>query len=1214
MNNASSTPLSEEAVYVAFLKDLEAAVEPERVIADYASRYPHLADELREMAGMQRKLDHSQTREEPRSEHPGQLGDFRITRPIAEGGMGTIYEAIQQPLNRRVAVKTIRDRKRHLTGMLHSRFLREQQVLAQLHHTHIVPIHAAGHDGGLQYFAMSYIDGAALHHVVRIARLHEMSSRQNHGRTPTPTLAALAAEARSSTPSRDTHDRNAAHHQRKGQEKPPEYSTSTTVSQIEPPLVRDETAKPSTNGKLVLSPEYFRSVARVMIDAAEALQHAHDAGIIHRDLKPSNLMVDTSEHCWVLDFGLAGYLRAQIQASGEAAPPPRTGPTPDLGPDPPTVSGIFGTLDYMAPEQFQGRADARTDVWGLGVILYELLTLRRPFLDRSSFETTDAPRPRDMVQGLPRDLEAVCLKAMRKEPGNRYRSARDLAQDLRRWLGSEPVTARKASTLRRLSLWARRNKGWAAAIMVTALAILSLGAGGVILARKAQAEAEQKRHELLLQSIQQRRTSPHHDGWFEDLWGQIRQIAKPGDSALQSQAAASLFGLDAKRSKEFKNFGAFFLALDPKGEKLLLGGVEDSKKRGSFLRNQLVTDEFQTTRDLATSTLGPVAFRRDGTPVQLVPDEGKNGKPDTLVLLDLNSGKTLTAFELPAGTLGTRSETQVGLFLDGKLAAAPVKDKDGKDSLMVWDAETGRLKRSFAWRSSAIAFALDGTLVASGAPEGRIMVWSLETGEVVAQLGAGRMEIQCLTFGRDPLHRLPNPRSARLEPGRLLAAGDKGAVVTIYDLGRRQARSICRGSTNEIFGVAFSPDGSTLASCGRVPMHLWDVATGRQLLTLHMGDYAFGLAFTPDGRRLVVSAPTVWAPGSVIALELDQGRGIRDFRGLTGLIAQVKFSPDGHRLAALSHDWQVGVWERESGRLLGVFDAPQGRFIDNVGLAFSPDGHSLAFSGGHEARLWNLDTAEERAWSFRQGEIDHEGLQDRLAFVGPGRLISARVETKSGAGWPPRDHPNVARIRNLLAPEPLKPISEITELEAVEGDALTPDGRFLVLGGFTGPRGHIKHLVNNYEIATRKRLWSQEVDLPDPLHSQALRLDPPGALLMYRQSLEPVRINLLEIATGRLVRSATEFDALGPDATLGLTSGHPSPEAPDGFTFWQRDRGRDRVLFGLEFDAILQRPGSSFSEFTRDGRFAGIGNADGSVLVVDLVDVNRRLTELGLGW
>ena len=254
--------------------------------------------------------------DEDEESHPERLGDFRIVGLIAHGGMGEIYEAIQEPLGRRVAVKL---QHRRLTGRLQDRFLREQKVLAQLHHTHIVPIHAAGLDGALRYFAMSYIDGATLHHVVRTAQLHDSSSHQNGNRVhgPTPSLAVLAAAARSSMPSGNTHDRNGV----RGDGQP---KSSADPIAATPPDAKSSPAEPHTavettlphNGKFVLSLEYFRSVARVMIDAAEALQHAHEAGIIHRDLKPSNLMVDTAEHCWVLDFGLAGYLKPQ--ASGTA--------------------------------------------------------------------------------------------------------------------------------------------------------------------------------------------------------------------------------------------------------------------------------------------------------------------------------------------------------------------------------------------------------------------------------------------------------------------------------------------------------------------------------------------------------------------------------------------------------------------------------------------------------------------------------------------------------------------------------------------------------------------------------------------------------------------------------------------------------------------------------------------------------------------------------
>ena len=222
-----------------------------------------------------------------------------------------------------------------------------------------------------------------------------------------------------------------------------------------------------------------------MADAGDALHHAHQAGVIHRDVKPSNIMVDTHEHCWVLDFGLAAY---QAARNGEAHPDGPGGSTDGA------ASGVMGTPRYMAPEQFQEQADERTDVWGLGVTLYELLTLRPAFASRAQIESSEPPRPGEFVSNLPRDLEAICLKALRKDPEQRYTTAREFADDLRRWLAHEPVRARPAHTLRRLTLWSRRNPGWSTAAALTLALFLGAAGGGIALeaVRAAAAEAKSK--------------------------------------------------------------------------------------------------------------------------------------------------------------------------------------------------------------------------------------------------------------------------------------------------------------------------------------------------------------------------------------------------------------------------------------------------------------------------------------------------------------------------------------------------------------------------------------------------------------------------------------------------------------------------------------------------------------------------------------------------
>ena len=319
--------------------------------------------------------------------------------------MGAIYEAVQEPFERRVAVKTIRGDRRHLSACARDRFFREQEVLARLHHSHIVPIHAGGQDSDLEYFAMPFIEGAGLNHVVRSAQIHGTTKPSEE----TPSLAELARSASQRSPASETGGPSA------------ETTPFETDKNVPPPR---------ENGKLTLSMKYLRSVAKVMADAGDALHHAHEAGVIHRDVKPSNIMVDIHEHCWVVDFGLAAY-RASGNGKGYSE---AVAGVPDGA-----ASGIMGTPRYMAPEQFHEWADARTDVWGLGGTLYELLTFRPAFASREEIESSDPARPREFVDNLPRDLDAICLKALHKGPDQRYTTAREFADDLRRWLAHEPV-------------------------------------------------------------------------------------------------------------------------------------------------------------------------------------------------------------------------------------------------------------------------------------------------------------------------------------------------------------------------------------------------------------------------------------------------------------------------------------------------------------------------------------------------------------------------------------------------------------------------------------------------------------------------------------------------------------------------------------------------------------------------------------------------------
>jgi eukaryotic-like serine/threonine-protein kinase len=355
------------------------------------------------------------------------LGDFRIIREVGRGGMGVVYEAEQMSLGRRVALKVLPFASA-LDARQLQRFKNEAQAAAQLHHPHIVPVYGVGVERGVHYYAMQLIDG------------------QN--------LAALVAELRGGTAPRDS-----------GSPAPrtADASTGPYPSAPRPP------DSPPTPSRTVLgmqlstlrsgrSGDFFRTVARLVAQAAEALDYAHEQGVVHRDIKPANLLVDGRGEVWITDFGLA-----QFQADASLT---QTG-------------DLLGTLRYMSPEQAGGQRvliDHRTDVYSLGATLYELLTLR-PIFDGADRQTllqqiaNEEPRPpRAVDRSLPPELETIVLKAVAKAPADRYATARDFGDDPQRFLRHEPIRARRATLAQVARKWLRRHP----AVPVTGSVLLLL--------------------------------------------------------------------------------------------------------------------------------------------------------------------------------------------------------------------------------------------------------------------------------------------------------------------------------------------------------------------------------------------------------------------------------------------------------------------------------------------------------------------------------------------------------------------------------------------------------------------------------------------------------------------------------------------------------------------------------------------------------------------
>ena len=354
----------------------------------------------------------------------GQLGDFRLLREIGRGGMGIVYEAEQISLRRRVALKIL-----PFAGGIDSRqlqrFRNEAEAAAHLHHSHIVPVFAVGSERGVHFYAMQHIEGQSLATVIAEMAAGQTSRQPlgepsvvTGGRT-TQTLGAMSTE----------------------------HSTR--------------------------SKRFYRHVAKIGRQVAEALEYAHQMGVIHRDIKPANLLLDARGHVWIADFGLAHFQdRVGVTVSGE----------------------VLGTLRYVSPEQAmakKGLVDHRTDIYSLGATLYEFLTLRPVFdgKDRHALLHQigfDEPQPpRTIEPAIPVELETIVLKALGKTPSERYGSAQELADDLERYLDDKPIHARRPTLVERARKWMRRYPSVVAAgVLLLIFGLVGFAVSTVLVSRE----------------------------------------------------------------------------------------------------------------------------------------------------------------------------------------------------------------------------------------------------------------------------------------------------------------------------------------------------------------------------------------------------------------------------------------------------------------------------------------------------------------------------------------------------------------------------------------------------------------------------------------------------------------------------------------------------------------------------------------------------------
>jgi eukaryotic-like serine/threonine-protein kinase len=1000
-----------EVVAESFLARYRAGERPG--VEEYAALHPELADQIRELLPallvVEQDLsiddDSYLTRARPaRALSPSQdrrLGDYRIVREIGRGGMGVVYEAEQVSLGRRVALKVLpRAVASDREGL--ERFRHEAKAAARLHHTNIVPVFEVGCDSDVAYYAMQFIQGQALDQVIdELSRLRDPELKRKAASGPASTVSAAPAQERrpaigrvtesfrcgrfANEPAMPSHDMKPAATERFAREtndpvdfvlagpdpRGPRRSTAKGSSAVLPGGSPVSTSHSSAHRSL-----YFRSVAQIGRQAAQGLAYAHASGIVHRDIKPSNLLLDHAGIVWITDFGLA---------KGEDDGLTHTG-------------DILGTIRYMAPERFRGDADARADVYALGLTLYELLTLRPAFdaADRlelmAQIKAEEPKKPRIADATIPRDLETIVLKAVEKAPEARYQSAHEMGEDLRRFIADEPIQARQISAAGRYWRWSRRNPAIAALCGVLSAVLLAVTIGSLLVARRhskladverasrleadlarekadtANALAEAEAYRAMFSEVKALRVG-RQPGWRELALANLTRLSvmqtpRRDQVELRTEAAASLGTPDIRLAAriEFPSNHLRSTAFSHDGRVLVSASINDGLdfwdargRRHLFSARGLTVSEGSNPGELG------FAFHRA---LYLAHDHGLAvaTQDDGVVFADARGIRTSKA---PI-TRGASRPMRMASDALGRRIAVSWTDEGG---ITVHDTESGTLLQRFdGGNRSPFALSPDGGWLACH-----------ELDEVVVYPIA-------LRGPKVVLGRQKDARDLAFSPdGALLAVASYDRTTTIWDVVGRKQYSALRGHRERVVAAAFSPDGEWIATTsGDYTTRIWEARTGQTIATLPGAGDMDEVIWSPDGHS--IAATTNWNR-SIFLYEIEGRHDVQQWLSGPGdeLVSVVsnphleQFTTSGGGLLT----WDVSGPRPTRRRLT---KKPDGGHV----LAISPDGTMLATASelGAKARtiLVRDATSSECRYQFACSDapatiaFDQSGR--RLAYGG----------------------------------------------------------------------------------------------------------------------------------------------------------------------------------------------------------------------------------------